>query len=259
MRILRILFLWTVLVGSLLAAILTAADMTGRVVSTSDVLTLAVAIVVFCGSLTFLLRAGRSEKALEGRGEWSWSRFIFEISTVLVGVLLALGLNEWRGRVSQAHQLTMALDLIRIEIQDNRTILADRIPYWEMVRDTVHSVMRRRGDISIADIDIPGWKGTRNPAFGESAMQTAVSSGALANGGLKTVQRITKVYSFQRKYSQFSDFYFQAGVNGNVKTAQNLVNMMSDHAGAGVELLKAYDQLLEYLPKPEQSESVESD
>jgi hypothetical protein len=191
--------------------------------------------------------------------EWSWGKFLFEIVTILIGVVLALGLNEWRQSRAQDEQLSTALQLIRNEVEMNHHTLSDRISYWEAMRDTLDRLMQRQGNIDLSHVPIPGWKGTRNPALSESALEAATGSQALSTADVTLVKRIITVYTFQKKYSQFSDLYFQAGLNGHLQQSRQLYSMLSDHSISGRELLKAYDQLLTYLPheRSATSDSVE--
>ncbi len=168
-------------------------------------------------------------------------------------------MNEWRQSRAQEEQLSTALQLIRNEVEMNHRMLSDRIVYWEAMRDTLDRMTERQGDVDISAAPIPGWKGTRNPALSESAFEAATGSQALSTAEVTLVKRIITVYTFQKKYSQFSDLYFQAGLNGHLQQSRQLYNMLSDHSISGRELLKAYDQLLTYLPheRSATSDSVE--
>lgn len=189
--------------------------------------------------------------------DWSWGRFLFEIVTILIGVLLALGLNEWRQNRVQDEQLSTALQLIRNEVEMNRHMLAERVSYWEAMRDTLDRLISRRGNADLSTVEIPGWNGTRNPVLSESALDAATGSQALSVADVTLVKRIITVYAFQKKYSQFSDLYFQAGLNGHLQQSRQLYRMLIDHSISGRELLKAYDQLLTFLPHDHSSDSVE--
>lgn len=181
--------------------------------------------------------------------EWSWSRFLFEIFTILIGVLLALGLNEWRQSRAQEEQLSTALQLIRNEVEMNHRTLSDRVAYWDAMLDTLGRLIQREGNVDLSRVRIPGWRGTRSPALSESALEAATGSQVLSYADVTLVKRIITVYTFQKKYSQFSGMYFQAGLNGHLQQSNQMYSMLTDHAISGKELLKAYDQLMTYLPQ----------
>lgn len=122
---------------------------------------------------------------------------LFEAAFVVLGVVVALGANEWRGARADRIQSEQAIETIIEEIQNNRATVAGSIEYHEGLLKELRAehepgwqpgfALFKRGFVSPATISRTAW---------ESASET----GALAKTEFGRVIELSSAYSLQQRY-----------------------------------------------------------
>ena len=128
---------------------------------------------------------------------------MFESMLIVVSILVALGLDEWRSDRQDAENIEHALSNFISEIQQNRARVEDAAPF----NQGLHHVLSRRQEVraieSVATfINIID---SYSPVVLQStAWETALATGALARMDYNLVSALSLTYSLQDRYQQVS-------------------------------------------------------
>ena len=142
---------------------------------------------------------------------------LVETLAVLVGVLLALGIDSWRKERDDAKTVQVAMEAIGDELETNAAA-ARRHATRVTQAASAMAARNRQDDAGRACTAYAGWGGAEVPMFTQTAYEVAVATQALAKMP-----------------------FTQANVIGRAYGAQRHVQMMHD---------KATDILLDPAPKP---------
>lgn len=128
---------------------------------------------------------------------------MFESMLIVVSILVALGLDEWRSDRQDAENIEHALSNFISEIQQNRARVEDAAPF----NQGLHHVLSRRQEvraiesvatfINIIDSYSP-------VVLQATAWETALATGALARMDYNLVSALSLTYSLQNRYQQVS-------------------------------------------------------
>jgi hypothetical protein len=167
---------------------------------------------------------------------------------VAFGVLLALGLSEWRGAVKDRALAEQALRGIANELEANRTSLEQRRLYYGEMAKTLEGLARaaQPGD---GMGPIPGWRGIMPPLLRASAYDAAIATGAFAQLDFVMASRVAGAYALQRVLEQLFATYTNALVAGSIDDYRRLGGLFHDLHGVSGEVVMGYSQALEVLPK----------
>lgn len=156
----------------------------------------------------------------------SWlTSFVMEIISIIIAVLLALAVNEWREARSNAKIADQALRSIRDEILENKRMFEIILPQHLALLDTLIDVDAKihRGELSEEE-DRADLKFV--PLFVQNtAWQTALATQALLHMPYETVKVLSEIYTFQGSYTNVTDHFIKAvfDINNNrddLKAAQ---------------------------------------
>jgi type II secretory pathway pseudopilin PulG len=161
-----------------------------------------------------------------------WLKLGAETFFVVLGVLLALALDEWRQDRREQEVVTLALQNIRSEIQENREEIRRTLSYH---RDLLARLEKT-----------PGMPVAFKPAIlRNSAWQAAQSSQAAARMDFSAVAAFSKMKDRQDLYQGFSTqvlpMVYQPGRPSRM--------ILSDFAFVEGMLLQAYDEAERAIPK----------
>ena len=138
------------------------------------------------------------------RATYVWlPQVIFESMLIVISILVALGLDEWRSDRQDAENIEHALSNFISEIQQNRARVEDAAPF----NQGLHHVLSRRQEVraieSVATfINIID---SYSPVVLQStAWETALATGALARMDYNLVSALSLTYSLQNRYQQVS-------------------------------------------------------
>lgn len=200
-----------------------------------------------------------------------WRPILLEAFFVVLGVVLALGLNEWRQAQGDRRRAATALESIREELQTNRQAVHASVQYHLQLMDTLFAFRRqapRTGDGTAPDIRVFS-RGFVHPAsLLTTAWETAVSTDAIRHMSHDDVLVLARMYEQQRGYATQSQqvgtlIYgeiFAGGTAGVTRNYANLTSIISTFWFRECELLAGYDQALAKLAgarAPQRAETPE--
>ena len=126
-------------------------------------------------------------------------RVLFESALIVLSILVALGLDEWRQNREDEESVQLALSNFVREIQQNQAGVEDSAPFNQGLR----SVLRNRyqtDDIGSVD-DFVNMVESFAPAVLQStAWETALATGSLAKMEYDLVSALSLTYSLQNRY-----------------------------------------------------------
>jgi hypothetical protein len=185
-------------------------------------------------------------------------RVVFESVLIVVSVLLAFGLNEWRMQRADRALATSVLMSFRAEIQANLELLHHFQPLHMRLAEAIAglepaAVAGRTAMEVVAEVRMDD--GTVLMAPAEAAWQTAVSTGALRLLDYETAAALSRIYLSQREYvgqtaRRLSDVVFSGAMFDRAATGQALqvaMALLSELAAQEASLLGEYRSALAHL------------
>ena len=126
---------------------------------------------------------------------------LFESALIVVSILVALGLDEWRENRQDAEVIRHALTTFLNEVQQNKARVEDAAPFNEGLLNVMHSHYLE-DDIESVD-DFVSMLESYSPAVLQStAWETALATGSLAKMDYNLVAALSLTYSLQNRYQQ---------------------------------------------------------
>ncbi|MEM8486107.1 MAG: hypothetical protein AAF564_11195 [Bacteroidota bacterium] len=187
----------------------------------------------------------------------NWFAIFIEAFFVVLGVFLALAVNNWRDDYNKQQRAEVALKSIIEEIDVNRIAVNEAILYHTGLMDTLYKHMRAYG---VAAENKPGMDvftgGFVNPAEPLSrAWETANATGVVENMPYTQVLLISNVYKYQEQYEVLSTTFgqeiyrrmFNEGVDGIGDNFQNLAQIIGSFAYTECNLAAEYINVLTSL------------
>jgi len=130
------------------------------------------------------------------RGEWL-AQAVVESVLVVVSILMALAVDEWRDNRGFAQLADQSLGIFEREIRQNQARLEDATPFHNGIRDLLGQAMDQPG----ASMDLRGiLEGVETPVILNTAWQTALATGALTHMDVETVSALSLTYSIQDRF-----------------------------------------------------------
>lgn len=175
---------------------------------------------------------------------------LIESALIVVSILVALGLDEWRDDRQDAEMVQNALSNFLIEIQQNQSRVEDTAPFNRGLRQ----VLRRHyeaNDIDTVDQFVNMVESFSPVWFHSTAWDTALATGSLAKMEYDLVRALTLTYSLQSRYQ----FATRVGMN-EITSPQNLsqdklnlafynsIRYLDDIIGLETELSVTYTQAM---------------
>ena len=140
--------------------------------------------------------------ASKGTAVWL-PRVLFESMLIILSILVALGLDEWRDERQKAENIDQALVNFIGEIQQNRARVEDAAPFNQGLRHVLNRRQQVKAIESVATfINIIE---SYNPVVLRStAWETAIATGSLAKMDYDLVSALSLTYSLQNRYQEVS-------------------------------------------------------
>jgi hypothetical protein len=146
----------------------------------------------------------QKEQRMASRAISDWlPRVLFESVLIVVSILLALYLDEWRDDRQDAENIENALANFVSEIQQNRARVEDAAPFNQGLRHVLSRRQEVRAIESVATF-INIFESYNPVALQSTAWETAIATGALAKMDYKLVSALSQTYSLQNRYQQIS-------------------------------------------------------
>ena len=130
-------------------------------------------------------------------------RVLFESMLIVVSILVALYLDEWRDDRQDAENIQDALAYFVSEIQQNRARVEDAAPFNQGLRHVLNRRQEVRAIESVATF-VNIFESYNPVVLQSTAWETAIATGALAKMDYKLVSALSLTYSLQNRYQQVS-------------------------------------------------------
>lgn len=187
----------------------------------------------------------------------SLGTLLLEVFLIVIGVMVALGANEWRENRAIAQRTDTALENIRQEILRNQTALAKRLTYHEALRDSMQAYLPDLENISLQDIDRNRLGMTRGFHFlliYDAAWQTALTSQILPYVEYETLTTLSTIYQVQDNLKSSEALLVELIITPDNFRTGNLfyavlvaLPAMNDVIGLERNLTSLYDKALKQL------------
>lgn len=141
---------------------------------------------------------------------------MFESALIVVSILVALGLDEWREKREAAELVRNSLTTFLIEIEQNRNRVEDAVPFNQGLRQVLASHYFD-DDIETVDEFVSMIESYSPAALQSTAWDTALATGSLAKMEYTVVTALSLTYGLQNRYQLAT----QTGM-GNLTSPQNL-------------------------------------
>lgn len=126
-------------------------------------------------------------------------RVLFESALIVLSILVALGLDEWRENREDEETVQLALSNFVREIQQNQASVEDSAPFNQGLR----SVLRNRyqtNDIGSVNEFVNMVESYAPAVLQSTAWETALATGSLAKMQYDLVSALSLTYSLQNRY-----------------------------------------------------------
>lgn len=154
-----------------------------------------------------------NQSSEKGNLKFPFQRLLVEFLSIVLGVLLALALNEWRETRSHRSQAKAALMNVKNELQSNLEALTI---LHENNAKTVELMAENNNERSSENRKfIPGLQ------LRETAWETFLSTGVSSYTDYETVLVLSETYSFQNVYKQSGALLTEAAMNMAAYAAAN--------------------------------------
>lgn len=195
-------------------------------------------------------RRFRKEQLMTNTSTKYFKYAIGEILLVVIGILIALGINNLNDQKKTDEAVINNLERIENEIRSNQKRINRVFDYHKMVRDSIKTVILP-DNLEEAQMKMSFWKGHQIFRLQDAAFQTAIQSGVSQNIDISLLEKLNALYSTQTFYNDLSksvtqglytlDFSSRDGF-GKVK---NIVAMtMEDVYYLELELNEGFDVCL---------------
>lgn len=136
-------------------------------------------------------------------GHLSVSDLLVETFSVLLGVLLALLINNHVQARQTAHKVAEAQSSIRAELLADRERLVSMASYYHGINQQLDAADKAGHPVAHCD-DLPDWKGLITPLLVRAAYDTAAGSGVFADMPFERTSRIAGLYAELARYEAFA-------------------------------------------------------
>jgi hypothetical protein len=188
-----------------------------------------------------------------------WRPILLEAFFVVLGVVLALGANEWRQTQADRRSAATALESIREELAANRQSVLRSVQYHLQLSDTL-GVIRRQAAAGNDSASLPSVRvfsqGFVHPAqLLSTAWETAAATEAVRHMAHDDVLVLARMYDQQRRYATQAEqigalIYgeiFARGTGGVIRNYANLNAIIGAFWYRECDLLLGYDRALAEL------------
>jgi len=178
---------------------------------------------------------------------------LIEVFSIVIGVLLALGMNQWRENYSHQKQAQTALQNITNEIRSNSETLT---LIHENNLNTVNQMTESKSNENDGYAKfIPGLQ------LRDTAWKTFLSTGISSYVNYETVLLLSETYSLQDVYKQTGTLLTEAAMNmagyaaatgrdvEDIHFQKHFYDYLEIIITVEEEILKSYKKTLDYLDK----------
>ncbi len=165
---------------------------------------------------------------------------LVEVFSIVLGVLLALGVAEWREEAALRERAVFVRQSLAGEIDGNIRMLEDRLPYYEHIGGVIDSLATVHGEQADGKgLEIPGWVGLAPALLTASSWQAALNTRAMETMDFGQVAGLSAHYSFQDLYRRTQERIVEHAITGQGVTLGQLRMFMREFHQLGSELLRS--------------------
>jgi type II secretory pathway pseudopilin PulG len=144
------------------------------------------------------------------RGAIDLGDVVVQIFAVVIGILLALFIDNRVTERQQQNTVEEATRAIHAELAANRAALRDNAGRLHRMATHLESATENRNQAPRPCYEWPQWEGTGAVNLVDAAYQTAIATQAMSHMPFERAQRIAQAYGYQHFYQQaFSAFRTQ--------------------------------------------------
>ncbi|MGB3465398.1 MAG: hypothetical protein WBA74_09010 [Cyclobacteriaceae bacterium] len=177
---------------------------------------------------------------------------VIQIISVTIGVFLGFAISNWSESSRERDKYQSLINNIRAEIRENKSKIEQVIDYHKVIRDSSRAYVRLPVDDSYRPTF---FRGINTVIMVNSAYQTGIQTGLLANMNLDQIQAINDIYSKQNAYEDFTNLLlsglitmdFEENAKSMRKIARYLAVSMTDVVIKEQQLLQSYEEALVLL------------
>jgi len=136
--------------------------------------------------------------ATKDNSDWL-PQVIFESALIVVSILVALGLDEWREKREDDHTVQQALANFVREIGQNQSRIDDAAPFNQGLLNVMKSRSEHNG-IGSVDEFVNMVESYAPVVLQSTAWETAMATGSLAKMDYNLVSALSLTYSLQNRY-----------------------------------------------------------
>jgi len=126
---------------------------------------------------------------------------LFESALIVVSILVALGLDEWRENRQNAELVLNALTSFLSEVEQNKIRVEDAAPFNQGLENVLNSHYVE-DDIDSVDEFVSMVESYSPVVLQSTAWETALATGSLAKKDYNLVSALSLTYSLQSRYQQ---------------------------------------------------------
>ncbi len=178
---------------------------------------------------------------------------IGEIVLVVIGILIALQINNWNEAKNINEAKTKTLQHIKKEILSNQKFIESVDAYHEMVRDTLKKIKPPKTEEELTKA-LSFWRGFGITRLRNSAFETAVQSGTTKEFDINLAENLNALYATQNAYNDFGQTASNALYDQDFSDVSNFgriavfLNMvMSDLYYFEIDLKDQYSRCLDQI------------
>lgn len=180
---------------------------------------------------------------------------LIEVFSIVLGVLLALGMNEWREQRAHQTQVKAALQNISHELRSNLDVLTTIHENNAVTVDAIAKSGETEADTADNRTFIPGLQ------LRKTAWETLQSTGVSNYADYETMLQLSGTYSMQGVYTQTGVLLTEAAMNmtafavangkevDNEKFSHQFYDYFAMLVQVEEELLKSYQNSIDHLEK----------
>lgn len=129
------------------------------------------------------------------------SRVLFESALITISIVAALALDEWRENRQDQQMVEQALDNFLLEVRQNRERVEDTAPFNIGLRNVLERRHVEGGIESVSEF-VSIVESYSPNILQNTAWETALATGALAEMEYDMVSALSLTYSMQARYQQ---------------------------------------------------------
>ncbi|HEX7242127.1 MAG TPA: hypothetical protein VF263_17715 [Longimicrobiaceae bacterium] len=189
------------------------------------------------------------------RSDWI-AEALLQAGLVVLSILLALAVDEWRDERAKDARMRAAIRSIHSELTENRREMERARAYHRALADTLQNLSSMGAPHLPAGAAPQGF--LMDSDIVSTAWHSAQAGGVLDDMPHETVLELARVYHEQAGYEQRREatgqvLYAQmlsVGMDGLLRSYRNLAHIVVDHADMEHRLIGHYEAALEHLGTP---------